>query len=95
MQNHLRKFIWTLQKIEEIWSQIGNDLIEYITDNTPKKQGLFTSGMHIPVVPPKKFKQDKPDHVLLLAWNHEAEILEKEYRGGGKFIIPVSNVKII
>jgi len=78
--------------------ELGTDKIEYIADKSPLKQGLFTPGLHVPVVPPEQLLTDQPEYVLLLAWNFVDEILEQqaEYRKrGGKFIIPVPAVRII
>jgi len=78
--------------------ELGTDKIEYIADKSPLKQGLFTPGLHVPVVPPERLLADQPDYVLLLAWNFVDEILaqQAEYRKrGGKFIIPVPRVKTI
>jgi 2-polyprenyl-3-methyl-5-hydroxy-6-metoxy-1,4-benzoquinol methylase len=75
---------------------IGPDLIEYICDTTPIKQGKFSPGVHIPVVPYETFKSSSPDYALLLAWNHSEEIMakEKEYAvAGGKWIVHVPEVK--
>lgn len=71
------------------YAEIGPDIIEYISDITPTKINKFTPGMHIPVKAYDFFLENKPDYMLLLAWNHKKEILKKEkpYRdGGGKFI---------
>ena len=78
--------------------EIGPEIVEYIADRSPLKQGLYTPGMHIPVVPPDRLLVDRPDYVLLLAWNFTDEILEQqaEYRKcGGQFIIPVPEVRIL
>ncbi len=78
--------------------EIGPDLLEYIVDKSPLKQGRYTPGHHIPVVPTERLLQDQPDFCLLLAWNFTDEILEQqaEYRRrGGKFILPVPEVKVI
>ncbi len=78
--------------------EIGPDLIEYIVDRSPLKQGLYTPGTHIPVVPTERLLEDQPDYVLLLAWNFVDEVLrqQQEYRNrGGKFILPVPAVRII
>jgi len=78
--------------------ELGTDKIEYIADKSPLKQGLFTPGLHVPVVAPDQLLKDQPDYVLLLAWNFADEILEQqaEYRRrGGKFIIPVPRVRVI
>jgi hypothetical protein len=78
--------------------ELGTDKIQYIADKSPLKQGLFTPGLHVPVVPPEKLLADQPDYVLLLAWNFVDEILaqQAEYRKrGGKFIVPVPRVRVI
>lgn len=80
------------------YCKIRTDILDYIIDNTPFKQGLYTPGMHIPVVPPDRILKDAPDYVLLLAWNYLDEILKKEqkYRElGGKFIVPIPDPKIM
>ena len=71
---------------------IDTNFLDYIVDTTPLKQGKYTPGMHIPIIPPKNLKNT--DVALLLAWNYESEILlkEKMFRNnGGKFLIPVPN----
>jgi 2-polyprenyl-3-methyl-5-hydroxy-6-metoxy-1,4-benzoquinol methylase len=76
---------------------IGPDLIDYICDTTPIKQGKFTPGMHIPVVPYETFKNNPPDFAVLFAWNHAEEIMAKEKEfmaAGGKWIVHVPEVKV-
>ncbi|HEU0207829.1 MAG TPA: methyltransferase C-terminal domain-containing protein, partial [Candidatus Udaeobacter sp.] len=78
--------------------QLGPDKIDYIADKSKLKQGLFTPGMHVPVVSPDRLLQDQPDYLLVLAWNFLDEIIEQqsEYKSrGGKFIVPVPKVKIV
>lgn len=80
------------------YCKIGMEHLAYIQDTTPAKQGLYTPGMHIPVVPPARFQQDPPDIALMLAWNYEAEILAKEAafrRAGGKFVIPIPMPRVV
>jgi methylation protein EvaC len=64
-------------------------------DTTPVKQGKFSPGVHIPVVPYARFQESPPDCALLFAWNHAAEILEKEsvlHEEGRPFIVYVPKV---
>lgn len=77
---------------------ISTDLVEYTVDKSPHKQNLYTPGMHLPVYHPDKLVQDMPDYALLLAWNFAEEVLaqQKTYRDkGGKFIVPIPEVKIL
>jgi SAM-dependent methyltransferase len=80
------------------YCKIGPDILDYISDTTPYKQGRCTPGMHIPIFSEEKFHREPPNYVLLLAWNYADEILQKEqkYRQkGGKFILPLPIPKII
>lgn len=78
--------------------KIDTKILDYIVDSTPYKQGLFTPGHHIPIKPETEIYNDKPDYILLLAWNFKEEILKKQdkYRQeGGKFILIVPKVEIV
>lgn len=77
---------------------IGTDLLDYIVDRNPLKHGLYSPGMHIPVVPQERLLEDRPDYLLLIAWNFGDEIMRQqdEYRrGGGRFILPIPNVRVV
>jgi SAM-dependent methyltransferase len=72
--------------------ELDPDTIDYIADRSSLKQGRFTPGTHIPVVPAERLLEDQPDYAVLLAWNFEDEILaqQAEYRRrGGRFLVPV------
>lgn len=79
------------------YCRIGPDLIDYISDTTPIKQGKFSPGMHIPVRPYDAFKANPPDYALLFAWNHREEIMAKEkgfMDAGGRWIVHVPKVQV-
>ncbi|MDD5317374.1 MAG: class I SAM-dependent methyltransferase [Candidatus ainarchaeum sp.] len=78
--------------------QIGPETIEYCVDRNPAKVGFLTPGMHIPVVGVERLAEDKPDYLLILAWNLAEEIMSQqaEYKNaGGKFIIPIPEPRIV
>lgn len=80
------------------YSDIGPELIEYICDNTPIKQGKYSPGKHIPIEPIETFRGNYPDYALLFAYNHAKEIMAKETEfvaQGGKWILYVPDVHII
>jgi methylation protein EvaC len=77
---------------------ITSELVEFISDTTPIKQGKFSPGAHIPVRPYEEFVTNYPDYALLFAWNHAAEIMAKEKnfcRAGGKWLVYVPRVEVL
>jgi len=77
---------------------ITPDLVEFISDTTPIKQGKFSPGAHIPVRPYEDFVADYPDYALLFAWNHAAEIMAKEQdfrQAGGQWLVYVPRVEVL
>jgi SAM-dependent methyltransferase len=77
---------------------IGADVIDFVADRSTHKQGRFMPGVGIPIVAPEELLAKRPDYCLLLTWNFADEILaqQKEYRdNGGKFIIPIPEVRTV
>ena len=78
--------------------EFDSNLLDFIVDDSPLKQELFSPGLHVPIVGSKALYEKKPDFVLILAWNFAASIIEnhKNYlKQGGKFIIPLPKMEII
>lgn len=78
---------------------LGPDTLEYIVEESPKKQGLFSPGHHIPVVPADRLYDPatRPDYAVILAWNFADPIMKKHQRfrdAGGRFIVPLPEVKV-
>ncbi|MBP2707907.1 class I SAM-dependent methyltransferase [Microbispora sp. RL4-1S] len=77
---------------------IGPDLVRFVSDTTPAKQGRLTPGSHIPVRGPEAFADPYPDYALLFAWNHAEEIMAKETafrEAGGTWILYVPDVHLV
>ncbi len=76
---------------------IGPEIIDFIADDSPLKQGLYSPGLHIPVLSGDEIAKRKPDYLVILAWNF-AEPIMKNYKffqqGGGRFIVPLPQVKV-
>lgn len=77
---------------------IGPEYIDYIVDDSPLKQGLYSPGYKIPVVSSERLKIDRPDCIVILAWNFAAPIIEKldwHIERGGTVIVPLPELRIV
>ncbi len=77
---------------------LGKDIIDYIVDDNPLKQGKFTPGLHIPIMVVDELYKRMPDYLVVLSWNFAEPIMEKhkEYKNrGGKFILPMPTARIV
>jgi hypothetical protein len=79
------------------YAGVKNDLIDFVCDAAPSKQGKFMPGSHIPILPPAELAKRKPDWVVILPWNIADEVIEQqeEFLGGGKFVIAVPELRVL
>lgn len=73
-------------------------VLDFLVDENPLKQNLYSPGHHIPVVPAEAIYERRPDFVLILAWNFAENIMQRHQRyrdEGGKFILPMPDPCIV
>ena len=51
------------------------DLLSFVVDRNPAKQGKYMPGSRIPIVTEERLRQDKPDHIVILPWNLKTEVM--------------------
>ncbi len=77
---------------------VNTDLIPFVVDRSPAKQGHYLPGSHIPIFAPEKIAGEKPDYVLILPWNLRDEIMsEMAYvrDWGGQFVTAIPELRIM
>lgn len=73
------------------------EFLDFIVDDDPRRQGLYSPGYHIPVVSKVALAEKKPDYVVVLAWQYATPIMTKNESfttAGGKFIVPLPTLKV-
>lgn len=77
---------------------IRTDFIPYTVDRNPRKQGRFLPGSRIPVEPPERIAQTRPDYLIIFPWNIRDEIIQQMAHirdWGGKFVTLIPGVEIL
>jgi hypothetical protein len=80
------------------YAGVRPDLLPYVVDRNPAKQGKYLPGSRIPIVDEEYLRRDRPDRVVILPWNLREEVVEQlTYIGdwGGKFVLPIPTLTIL
>ena len=80
------------------YAGIRPDLLAWVADASPHKQGKFLPGSRIPVVAPERLLQEQPDYVLVLPWNLLDEVRQQYpqvQQWGGRFVIAVPELRLL
>ena len=80
------------------YAGLKTDLIDFVCDAAPSKQGKFLPGSHIPILHPDELARRKPDWVVILPWNIAAEVAESQAvvrSWGGRFVVAVPQLAIL
>jgi len=80
------------------YAGIRSDLISYVVDKNPAKQGGYMPGSRLPIADENRLKDDKPDYVIILPWNLQEEITDqlkyiREWHG--KFVVFIPELKVL
>jgi SAM-dependent methyltransferase len=76
---------------------IRTDFVDYTVDRNPYKHGRFTPGTHIPIHPPSRLAETRPDYILILPWNLRDEIMAQlayTREWGARFVVPIPEVTV-
>ena len=77
---------------------IRSDMVDFVADKSPAKQGRLLPGSRIPIVSPEAIDRAKPDYLLVLPWNIKDEVMDQMAHirdWGGQFVIPIPALEII
>jgi SAM-dependent methyltransferase len=77
---------------------IKRDLVEFVVDLSPHKQGKYLPGSHIPVVAEARIRESRPDYVVILPWNIREEIMNQlayVRTWGAKFVVPIPELQVV
>jgi SAM-dependent methyltransferase len=77
---------------------IRTDFLDFTVDRNPYKQGRFLPGTHIPIYPPERIDEVRPDFIFILPWNFKDEILAQMAHArdwGGQFIVPIPKPTVL
>ena len=76
---------------------IGTDMLNYLADRNPDKQGKFLAGVNLPIYSPEKIRETKPDYILILPWSIKIELMNHLSfisSWGGRFIVPIPELEV-
>jgi len=79
------------------YAGVKNDLIEFVVDKSPHKQGMFLPASHIPIVNEEEIMKLKPDYILIFPWNIKEEIMKQlsyTQKWNCKFVVGVPHLEI-
>ncbi|HTD32658.1 MAG TPA: methyltransferase C-terminal domain-containing protein, partial [Candidatus Elarobacter sp.] len=79
------------------YAGVRADLIPFVADKSPHKQGRFIPGVRVPIAAPQRIRDERPDYVVIFPWNVEAEIREElaDVRAwGGRFVVAIPELRV-
>ncbi len=79
------------------YAGVRADLVPFVVDRNPAKQGKYLPGSRIPIVDEARLRAEKPEYVLILPWNLRAEVMEQlayVRAWGGRFVVAIPSLEV-
>lgn len=79
------------------YAGVRGDLLAWVADANPHKQGKFMPGSRIPIVAPERIAEERPDYVLILPWNLRGEVMQQQAiikSWNGHFVVAVPHLEL-
>jgi SAM-dependent methyltransferase len=80
------------------YAGVKRDLLPFVCDAAPSKQGKYLPGSHLPILAPQALSDHRPDYVLILPWNIAAEVRAQNHElaiRGTKFVVAVPRLEVL
>jgi SAM-dependent methyltransferase len=80
------------------YAGVRPDLVAFVVDRNPAKQGKFMPGSRIPIVAEERLRQARPDEIVILPWNLRDEVMAQlayVREWGGRFVIAVPELRCV
>jgi SAM-dependent methyltransferase len=77
---------------------VRTDFLDYTVDRNPYKHGLLLPGTRIPIFPPERLAETRPDYIVILPWNLRDEIVAQlayAREWGARFVVPIPTVEVV
>jgi hypothetical protein len=77
---------------------IREDLLPFTVDRNPHKHGMHLPGTHIPIYPPERLAEVRPDFILILPWNLRSEIAHQiayTRKWGARLVVPIPRLEVV
>lgn len=79
------------------YAGVRPDLLPWVCDAAEIKQGKYLPGSRIPIHPPARLREEKPDIVIIFPWNIEPEVRRQHgyiAEWGGRFAVAVPELRV-
>lgn len=80
------------------YAGVKPDLLPFICDAAPSKQGKYIPGVHVPILRPDVLVEERPDYVIIFPWNIAPEVVQQQAvvrSWDGRFVVCVPTLRVL